>query len=111
MPPISIFPISNEVSLTASQPIFVFVVPYTTDVFAPPYTLFPIVPPTIFTLLVDEFFSSVPVSALFPPPNTLFFTLFFVPCIYKFVFPYTIAVDPFPPAYKLLFSVESFTYT
>ena len=69
VPSISMFPISSELSPTASYPIFVWVVPYTTDVFAPPYTFFPIVPPTMFTVLVELLLLSVPVAAWFPPPN------------------------------------------
>ena len=103
-------PISREVSFTASYPIFVWVVPYTTDVLAPPYTFFPTVAPTIFTVLLELLLLSVPVAAWFPPPNTLFVTLLF-PSIIKLVFPYTIADTPFPPAYKLLFKVEFLTLT
>ena len=79
--------------------------------FAPPYTFFPILPPAMFTLLLELFVSLFPVGALFPPPKTLFFTLFLVPCINKFVFWDTVAFAPFPPAYRLLLSVESLTIT
>jgi len=50
---------------------FVRVFPYTTDVFAPPYTFLPMLAPTMFTLLSELLLSIVPVAAWFPPPNTL----------------------------------------
>ena len=104
-------PISSELSFIVSYPILVLVTPYTTDVFAPPYTFPAIVPDTIFTVLVEEWSVSVPVAALFPPPNTFFPIFVVVPSIVKLVLPYTIAVLPFPPEYKLLSKFEFFTCT
>src|SRR5574344_816226 len=104
----------SAISPTASYPIFTFAIPYTTDVFAPPYTFPYIVPPTMFTLLDDVFTSLSPVAAAFPPPNThpLFGEIdCVVPSTYKFVFPYTTAVAPFPPAYKLPFISPPETFT
>ena len=55
----------------AFNPIFTLVVPYTTDVLHPPYTLPPITAPAILTkeLLSSEV--AEPIEPWFPPPNTL----------------------------------------
>ena len=91
--------------LGTELPIFTIVLPFITDVFAPPYTFPYIVAPTIFTVLVELFVVS-PVAALFPPPNTLpvdgilpvALPIIVLPSIVIFVLPSNVAVSPLPPA-------------
>ena len=63
VPPITMSPFSRVSSPTASYPMFVRVFPYTTDVFAPPYTFLPMFPPVIFTVLKELLVPDVPVAA------------------------------------------------
>ena len=73
------------------------------------------VPPATITVAVESLTLSVPVNALFPPPNTehVFNTEqdsvpIVVPSLITiYVSPYTVAVWPFPPA-NALFSITAF---
>ena len=93
--------------------------PNTLEVLAPPYTLPWIVAPAILTLDVELLVASAPVVAAFPPPNTehllsivqLDVPTSVVPPTVMVVFPNTVAVEPFPPAYALPCMLESFIYT
>ena len=53
----------------------VTVSPFTNDELAPPYTLFPIIPPAISTIAFEVVELSCPVFAAFPLPKTCFPTV------------------------------------
>ena len=63
----------------------------------------------MFTIPLELLFSSVPVAAAFPPPKTCFPTTVLL-SISRFVFPYTTANKPFPPAYILFVTFTFDTY-
>ena len=86
----------KDESFTAVVPILTCVEPYTTDVFAAPYTSPLIVPPVIKVCTTALLFEVEPLAAAFPPPYKSP-EIDVVPSTIVVLFPLTTAADPLPP--------------